>query len=231
MIVRNTQCIQIIEPPPPVLPTDVMVEIFSRLPVKTLLRFKCLSKQFLSLINSPDFINWHLQFSSLSPKLILLKQRAGLHFHLFNVNTLDKAYDVDIPVDLGSDSLSFEEIGSCDGLLAAVNRYTGSVIVCNVATRKHKILPFCLNDYIGYVDYVNYRCGFGRGASFDDYKLVMVAASRQKQHGSLRVYSLKTNSWKKIVDFHCYLIFYRMVVNVKGTLNWLCEEINLKMEF
>lgn len=54
---------------------------------------------------------------------------------------------MDFPVDLDiSHPQFFEDIESCDGLLAPRDRCTGSVILCNVPTQKHKILPFYLND-------------------------------------------------------------------------------------
>ncbi|GAB2280072.1 hypothetical protein Dimus_014710 [Dionaea muscipula] len=37
------------------LPEDVLVEILSRLPVKTLILLTCVCKQWLSLIRSPQF--------------------------------------------------------------------------------------------------------------------------------------------------------------------------------
>lgn len=42
------------------LPNEVLVDILVRVPVKSLLRFRCVSKQWNSLISSPAFINTHL---------------------------------------------------------------------------------------------------------------------------------------------------------------------------
>ncbi|KAF3672360.1 hypothetical protein T459_08727 [Capsicum annuum] len=44
---------------------DVMDQIFSKLPLKSLLRFKCLSKSWDSQISSPEFIWLHTQESVL----------------------------------------------------------------------------------------------------------------------------------------------------------------------
>lgn len=42
------------------LPNEVLVDILVRVPVKSLLRFRCVSKKWNSLISSPAFINTHL---------------------------------------------------------------------------------------------------------------------------------------------------------------------------
>lgn len=46
-----------------ILPPDIMMDILSRLPGKSLLRFKCVSKPFCSLIDSPELIKLHLNRS------------------------------------------------------------------------------------------------------------------------------------------------------------------------
>lgn len=42
------------------LPLDIISYILSRLPVKSLLRFKCVSKSWCSLISYPQFIRMNL---------------------------------------------------------------------------------------------------------------------------------------------------------------------------
>ncbi|KAJ0595206.1 putative F-box domain-containing protein [Helianthus annuus] len=42
------------------LPSEIIEDIFSRLPVKSILRFRTLSKSWLSRISDPSFTNLHL---------------------------------------------------------------------------------------------------------------------------------------------------------------------------
>uniref|UniRef100_A0A2K2CB00 F-box domain-containing protein n=1 Tax=Populus trichocarpa TaxID=3694 RepID=A0A2K2CB00_POPTR len=52
------------------LSADVMIDILSRFPLKTILSFRCVCKTWLRLISDKDFANPHL---SRSPPGILIK--------------------------------------------------------------------------------------------------------------------------------------------------------------
>ncbi|KAM3340851.1 hypothetical protein P3S68_028486 [Capsicum galapagoense] len=73
------------------IPPEVIDEILSRLPVKSLLRFKCVSKSFKSLIDSPKFIQAHLKQQSLKPnsdgKLLILNKNQKKLFSLDDFNS------------------------------------------------------------------------------------------------------------------------------------------------
>ncbi|KAL1815976.1 hypothetical protein ACET3Z_018550 [Daucus carota] len=48
------------------LPASLILEILCRTPVKSLVRFKCVSKSWLALLNHPTFIHMHLRFNTIS---------------------------------------------------------------------------------------------------------------------------------------------------------------------
>src|SRR4051812_32733503 len=50
----------------PPLPEDLVVEILLRLPVRSLLQFKCICKFWKTLISDPKFAKRHLQISTAS---------------------------------------------------------------------------------------------------------------------------------------------------------------------
>ncbi|OIT22602.1 PREDICTED: F-box protein At1g53790-like [Nicotiana attenuata] len=57
------------------LSKDVMMDIFSRLPAKTLCRLRCVCKEWRSLISDPFFKSLHRARSSLKPSLLLLQEK------------------------------------------------------------------------------------------------------------------------------------------------------------
>ncbi|KAK9288011.1 hypothetical protein L1049_016456 [Liquidambar formosana] len=85
--------------------------------------------------------------------------------------------------------------GSCDGLLCIVFDMNTAVL-WNPSTREYKRLPVPCSSgrkssLFGY--------GFGYDSSIDDYKVVRICPSaRQGVPMGAELYTLKTNSWKKI---------------------------------
>ncbi|KAG5237605.1 F-box/kelch-repeat protein [Salix suchowensis] len=97
------------------VPEDVMMDILIALPIKSILRFRCLSKSWNSLITDKNFINAYL--AQAKPLLLLRRCEAGC----------------------------FDIIGSCNGVvcLSDIDHQgrTKSLILWNPTIRKHLNLP------------------------------------------------------------------------------------------
>ena len=61
------------------LPTELIVEIISRLPMKYLLQLRCISKFYKTLISNPYFVQMHLEKSARNPCLALMWQDDLMH--------------------------------------------------------------------------------------------------------------------------------------------------------
>lgn len=61
------------------IPEEIICDIFSRLPVDSLMRFKCLSKSYNALISNPYFVDTHHSHSISHPGRIkfLTRSRDG----------------------------------------------------------------------------------------------------------------------------------------------------------
>ncbi|CAN8302687.1 unnamed protein product [Cochlearia groenlandica] len=66
------------------IPTDVMMEIFSRVPARSIARFRCLSKSWDSLFSNPDFKKLFLTMSSSRPHILLFTFQSGDNIFFFS---------------------------------------------------------------------------------------------------------------------------------------------------
>ncbi|KAJ8759716.1 hypothetical protein K2173_009817 [Erythroxylum novogranatense] len=195
------------------VPFDVVSDVLHRLPVKSLVRFRSLSKPFCSLIDSRDFVNIHLRHSlSAKSHLHLLIKEWMLHSADFD--SLHAADDFTHPLSSGGGT---EVIGSCNGLLALRNSER-DLGIYNPSTKKLKRLPVCEIDppgsrlRTGYVFY-----GFGYDSVHDDYKVVRMATFVEGDEAldvfdfdyDVKVYSLKSDSWRRVKDLPFYLRFLK----------------------
>ncbi|XP_059650504.1 F-box/kelch-repeat protein At3g06240-like [Cornus florida] len=212
----------------PYIPHQLLVEILLKLPMNSLIRFKCVSKSWLSLISHSYFTRTHLNQSKSITKRILI------------VNFCPSS--VVYTVDLGSthnevivaeniDNIIFDImphhhhphiIGSCNGLVCIGFLYGSSYVIFNPYTKESKRIPYC-NLLPCCPSLV---CGFGYDRLSDDYKLVKLG----KQ--SVYIYSLRAGSWKKVQDYveNSFYVEYScystrgMLLN--GAIHWFCLDIN-----
>ncbi|XP_009344125.2 F-box/kelch-repeat protein At3g06240 [Pyrus x bretschneideri] len=143
-------------------PEDRVVEILSRLPPKSLMRFKCIRKSWCALINSPRFVAKHLNNSvdnKLSSSTCILLHRSQMpifpydswkrEFFWSMINfSIDSDesnlhYDVEdltnVPLLQWEDHHEVEIHGYCNGIVCVtVGEY---FFLCNPATGEFSQLP------------------------------------------------------------------------------------------
>ncbi|KAL7185293.1 hypothetical protein ACSBR2_027260 [Camellia fascicularis] len=116
------------------LSNKVLIEILSRLPLISLLQFSCVCKSWYSLISTPSSITSHLNHSTTTFNLILLrhyshrKERFSLHF---NNQTFPKFLNLKCPSSTHF-KYYFTIVGSCNGLLCLIDDcfgYTNTIIL------------------------------------------------------------------------------------------------------
>ncbi|EOY26580.1 F-box family protein [Theobroma cacao] len=218
-------------------PSDLITDILCRLPVKTLLRFKCVSKPWGSLIDDSDFVKIHLHQS--------LKTSTNIKLFLDNcVENDNEAYAVDFdslcnlvqfprPFTAEANKYQSRIFGSCNGLLAVYHRQEG-IALWNPSTRKYHYLPTLGDDITMDHDILpgcgydkNTILGFGYDVSNSDYKVVKMFRSKTQNCFKVMIYSLKANSWRRIKDCP-YDIFtnYNDGAYVNGSLHWVGDEID-----
>ncbi|KAK2659686.1 hypothetical protein Ddye_006219 [Dipteronia dyeriana] len=203
------------------LPPHLIDEILSRLTVKSLCRFKCISKNWLYMISNPHFVKMHLSRTQTLGRTRLL---ADGTFDLFSSDLQTVSFNDD---KITMQSLQFPEkfhcitcIGSCNGLLGLIMEYS-ELFVYNPSTQECKEI-----SGFGGPTEITYLYGFGYAESIDDYKLVKIAGPGE----IVEVYSLRKDSWTSIEsDFLFPETYYEEGVFVKvgfylnGAIHWAFE--------
>ncbi|XP_030967672.1 putative F-box protein At1g32420 isoform X2 [Quercus lobata] len=173
------------------LPDEVVREILHRLPAKSLIRFRCVSKSWNYLITSSAFIDSHLTQSlshpSNSNKLIFrhcdIAAKVEHYKFIHNDSSFDQYQNVEFPL-----TNCFRLIGSVNGLFCLIQ--DEQFILWNPCIRKFITLP---RDY----DHVLSRSVFGFDARTNDYKVVRIAFPYTPKPLLVEVYSLKEGSWRR----------------------------------
>ncbi|XP_050211815.1 F-box protein CPR1-like [Mercurialis annua] len=207
---------------------DILFSIFTLLPVKSLLRFRCLSKSFRSLIDSPEFINSHLNLPSQTNqnrKLVLGDWDLEGCIYIIDIDNspitsllkiehklkpLVETPDNFIPVN--PDSV----FGSCNGVVSLYNKE--GITLWNPSTNKFKSFPLRITKEFTLFN------GFGYDPISDDYKAIMVTKQFSEDFLRVLIYSVKNNSLRRIQDPNTYHNYYEHSgVLVGSVLHWVAR--------
>ncbi|CAA7030983.1 unnamed protein product [Microthlaspi erraticum] len=200
------------------LPTDIINDLFLRLPATTLVRCRFLSKPCFSLIDSPDFVASHLKRNiETGDHLMILLRAPRVLCTVYLDFPEGKVSDVDHPLQSGG----FTEVfGSVNGLVGLTNSPVDMALF-NPSTRKiHRlpIEPLEFPDRLITQKYVLY--GLGYDSVNDDYKVVRMVQRKKIQGDKLvdyeiKVFSLKRNSWRSVdLEFQIQTLFFYFYYHV-----------------
>ncbi|KAJ6866446.1 hypothetical protein NC652_037864 [Populus alba x Populus x berolinensis] len=214
----------------PKLPSEIISEILSRLPVRCLVRFKCVSKPWRSLISHPEFAENHLKRTK--------EDTNANHYKIFLSTDLDplsidpEAY-FDADDNLLTTQLKFlvsypaysyiEILGSCNGLVCGLFHDNPLIHIWNPSTRESRELaiPGSSEDVAFY--------GFGYDVKLDDYKIVKGSTNSTDISNSetkVEVFTLKSNKWRTIQDLRCGVLLEGPGTLANGALHWLVRQVN-----
>ncbi|XP_074284025.1 F-box/kelch-repeat protein At3g23880-like [Silene latifolia] len=211
----------------------IIQEILTRLPIKSILRFKSVSKQWYSTLSSSDFANAHLMKSPFShPSAPVNSLFIMDHYnccYLFSYddddqisgNFEDNLVKLDVDFGVGKDRLRLT--GCCNGLVCLTPAWNEYFIIWNPATRKlHKYPSHGYFTRPYEADRVSITCGFGYASSVDDYKFVGILSVVQGSTTSniVHVFSMRENRWRNIEFGHDPLFILNLGVFVTDKLYW-----------
>ncbi|XP_074313651.1 F-box protein CPR1-like [Silene latifolia] len=192
------------------LPVDILYyNILTKIRAKSLLRFKCVCKDWYNLINSSNFRNIQhkhtLQLESRdSSDFLVVSDTYGLDsddtrgtiWPLLYTYLDAPNYTSGINRKMEAFEVSCHIVGSSNGLICL--QFEGSGFsLCNPVTREYSRLiksPLLASD--GFLDAYN---GFGYDVVSRDYKIVNI--TKFQQNCIVHVYSTGSNSWKKVQKY------------------------------
>ncbi|KAK7290222.1 hypothetical protein RIF29_04490 [Crotalaria pallida] len=225
----------------PHLPDDLIVLILLRLPVKSLLRFKCVSKSFFSLISDNQFAISHFDLAA-SPAHRLLCS-AYIEIAHFDYPSLLRS------IDLSSSSPSSVALippflppscnpqirGSCRGFILLCHEYD-NLFIWNPLTGAHKKLPLSPTALSRPKKHCPVYYGFGYDASTNDYLVFLGSLDFNVEvfwKTDYELFSLRANAWKTIeVEGNhlpsCLSLGIRNGILLNGVLHWLTYRRDIK---
>ncbi|ESQ28786.1 hypothetical protein EUTSA_v10019615mg [Eutrema salsugineum] len=187
----------------PEISEELLIEILTRLPVKSLMTFKCVSKLWLSLIASRYFTDLFLKSSSRRRRFFayLVDRETRIKYALLASSTDLDHSDTTVSVidqDLAMSKTEGCFVSAAHGL--ACFRIGESVRICNLHTRQVLELPVMLFETKVNYNMWNY---FGHDPVNDEYKVLSVVWDLTKEKRVVRsehqVLVLGAGaSWRKI---------------------------------
>ncbi|KAI4335270.1 hypothetical protein L6164_013932 [Bauhinia variegata] len=226
------------------LPDDIVKEIILWVPVKSLLRLKCVAKSWYALLTSPDFIARHLDFSNSitqnrSVQFIFRLHNLTLKPFISLLSNQASHVATDIALPFTEEHVQYIFVyGQCNGIFCLYGVYNGesrgysngsSIILWNPATREVKVLPPSQRQPR---DLVYVIFGFGIDPKTKDYKVVRFGnlAFEGREQPPVEVYNLSTNSWRTIkVTVPAFRLCYpKCRAYLNGVYHWLTDEQNDK---
>ncbi|KAL3642422.1 hypothetical protein CASFOL_013237 [Castilleja foliolosa] len=226
-----------------VLPEDLMLCILSRLPVKTVIRFKSVCKPWYNLFSTPEFKKLHqAQFSSDPENRSFIVHTFSSHycsqpenqFSIFNIESVKKWPTILDHPFAHAQNIELYTLGCCNGLVCIRSR-GHEIVLWNPAMRLSKTVP--LKDYD---PFENVSIGFGYDAIGDDFKVVMIATNiygECKKDSSVEIYSVNLDSWITVdvgFQFGGFKTKNKLIVNgnpywdasVEGNKVLLCFDVS-----
>lgn len=182
------------------VPDELEDDILSRLPVKTLSRFKCACKRWRDLIESPSFVKRHFERETNQERLLVKLDKLdadGCHTLFLDGTFLEyeEPDHVQIP------DAAWDIFGPVFGVFCVVTERTwGPMALLNPALRQFKPLPLVQPINPPSMNFSRGEFGFGYDPSTGEHKLVLLMyfSNRTNRRCVVYVCSSNSDSWRML---------------------------------
>ncbi|XP_059670656.1 F-box/kelch-repeat protein At3g23880-like [Cornus florida] len=213
---------------------DVVIEILSRLPVKSLLRFRCVCKYWCILLKNSNFINKQLNHQNRSAYLLVERYSYGTHIYalaLFHVEppiSMPIVYhDLEDPHTAKNPSI----IDTCNGVICFWDGHEFALWNPNI--REFKSLPVSYPNLPPYTKAYCEYFGFGLDPVTNNYKVVWIQFLWDEKDdfphdpAVVLVYNQGTDTWTPVeTDFSQADNLSESLGNtcINGVYHWLVSD-------
>ncbi|GFP95435.1 F-box protein cpr30 [Phtheirospermum japonicum] len=208
------------------LPENIVLCILTRLPVKSIARFKSVCKPWRHLFSTPEFLKSHQSQFSSDPK------NQSLIVHRVYKNSSDTSFFNIESNAMNPSAIDYRNgdiVGCCNGLVCV--NYGKVIVLLNPATMMFsRIAPSSLEGCGPLYTYERVSLGFGYDAEGNDFKVVRFFRLKENQkHESIayegvEVYSGNSGSWTTIgPGFWFRVLTGTSPLIVNGNPYWLAE--------
>ncbi|KAI8012346.1 F-box protein [Camellia lanceoleosa] len=217
---------------PEQVPIQIILEILSRLPIKSLFRCQLVCKEWFSSISDPHFAKLHL---SRSPISLLIKPifRESRKLRLFDLQILHKTHPreahLKLTTEINIPYAGQEIVNSCNGLLCLC--YKSVICVCNPILGEYITLPYATYD--GHYCVLTVTA-FGFILRTNQYKVIRFFIERvvesinpitelktYRDDPKAMIYTIGDGLWRNLGSVPYYLKNRSFNSFVNGALHWL----------
>ncbi|CAJ2663757.1 unnamed protein product [Trifolium pratense] len=207
------------------LPSELIIEILLRLPVKSLTRFKSVCKSWFSIISHSNFANSHFQITA-ATHILTISATSPLKFQSIDFEINHHSVLLNHNFLLPRPYSYFQIKGSCRGFICLYCYI--DIWIWNPSNGIHKQIPLSPlgSELLEY--HLRHLYGFGYDPSRDDYMVVLLSYDPRANFSShLEFFSLRDNMWNEIEDTHsAYLTDFgnpRAGSFFNGAIHWVAE--------
>ncbi|XP_023632975.1 putative F-box protein At1g30925 [Capsella rubella] len=214
------------------MPNDLIPEILSRLPAKSIGRFRCVSKQWGSILSRQDFTELFFTRSSARPRLLLVLQRSNGELLFFSAlqpqNPYEKSLVVtaDYHMKLPGQMCGYNICSLASGLIYVPDFITSEDV--NKKSKRSGGVGVICNPIMGQCVRLPVQGNLRKSTSFlgfdpIDKQFKVVGEVSPSFHGNHRILTLGTGklSWRN--NNHCppYYCFSCQGINISGVFYYL----------
>jgi F-box interacting protein len=187
------------------LPHEMIIQILLRLPIKSLLRLKCVCKSWFSLISDSHFANSHFHLAATTrTHRILFISTPALETRSIDFETPFRDESTSASLNLSfmhpQSHFNHEIKGSCRGFVFL--HRSSDIYLWNPSTGAHKQIPLSPIDSNLDDKYFCFLYGFGYDRSTNDYLVVSLSCDTSSTLANIsshfEIFSLRANTWNEI---------------------------------